>query len=49
MLENVTLADLAEGELPPEVTELADAQHHLFLDQPLTFMDTLTTQLKAWQ
>ncbi|MBT4160996.1 MAG: alpha/beta hydrolase [Gammaproteobacteria bacterium] len=31
-----------------EVTELADAQHHLFLDQPLTFMEALTGQLNAW-
>jgi len=32
-----------------EVTELADAQHHLFLDQPLTFMETLSAQLDAWK
>ena len=32
-----------------EVTELADAQHHLFLDQPLTFMETLGRQLDAWK
>ncbi len=32
-----------------EVTELADAQHHLFLDQPLAFMDTLTAQLNRWR
>ena len=32
-----------------EVTELADAQHHLFLDQPLTFMETLSRQLDAWR
>ena len=32
-----------------EVTELADAQHHLFLDQPLTFMKALTTQLDKWK
>ena len=31
-----------------EVTELADAQHHLFLDQPLTFMETLSGQLRSW-
>lgn len=32
-----------------EVTELADAQHHLFLDQPLTFMETLSAQLDSWK
>ena len=32
-----------------EVTELADAQHHLFLDQPLTFMEKLRAQLDAWK
>ena len=32
-----------------EVTALADAQHHLFLDQPLTFMDELSRQLAAWR
>ena len=32
-----------------EVTELAKAQHHLFLDQPLNFMTELTAQLDAWQ
>lgn len=32
-----------------EVTELADAQHHLFLDQPLTFMETLNEQLDRWR
>ncbi len=32
-----------------EVTELAGAQHHLFLDQPLTFMEALTRQLDAWK
>ncbi len=32
-----------------EVTELADAQHHLFLDQPLTFMETLSVQLDSWK
>ncbi len=32
-----------------EVTELADARHHLFLDQPLTFMEALSAQLTAWQ
>ncbi len=31
-----------------EVTELADAQHHLFLDQPLTFMEKLSAQLDKW-
>lgn len=31
-----------------EVAELADAQHHLFLDQPLTFMSALDAQLDAW-
>jgi pimeloyl-ACP methyl ester carboxylesterase len=32
-----------------EITELADAKHHLFLDQPLTFMDALTGQLDRWK
>ncbi len=32
-----------------EVTELADAQHHLFLDQPLTFMENLSAQLDSWK
>ena len=32
-----------------EVTELAKAQHHLFLDQPLNFMTELTAQLDSWQ
>lgn len=32
-----------------EVTALPDAQHHLFLDQPLTFMEALDTQLKSWE
>jgi pimeloyl-ACP methyl ester carboxylesterase len=32
-----------------EVTELADAQHHLFLDQPVTFMECLSKQLDAWK
>ena len=31
-----------------EETELADAQHHLFLDQPLAFMEVLSAQLDAW-
>lgn len=32
-----------------EVTELADARHHLFLDQPLAFMQALSRQLDSWQ
>lgn len=32
-----------------EVTELADAQHHLFLDQPLAFIDVLKQQLSNWR
>ena len=32
-----------------EVTELANAQHHLFLDQPITFMEALSRQLDGWQ
>ena len=31
-----------------EVKELQDAQHHLFLDQPLSFMAELSAQLDAW-
>lgn len=42
-------ADYMKSLLPQlEVTELPDAQHHLFLDQPLTFMETLIAQLKRW-
>ena len=32
-----------------EVTALADAQHHLFLDQPLPFMAVLSEQLDRWK
>ena len=32
-----------------EVNELADAQHHLFLDQPLSFIDALSAQVAAWE
>ena len=32
-----------------EVTELADAQHHLFLDQPVNFMECLSKQLETWK
>jgi len=32
-----------------EVTELPDAQHHLFLDQPVSFMECLSKQLDAWK
>ena len=32
-----------------EVTELANAQHHLFLDQPITFIEALSRQLDGWQ
>ena len=37
-------------ELQPalEVFELVDAQHHLFLDQPIAFMDQLTSILNLW-
>ena len=31
-----------------EVSELADAKHHLFLDQPQTFVEVLSSQLDAW-
>ena len=42
-------AEFMKSLLPQlEVTELADAQHHLFLDQPLSFIATLTGQLEAW-
>ena len=42
-------ADHMKSLLPHlEVTELADAQHHLFLDQPLTFIETLMGQLNRW-
>ena len=38
-------------ELQPalEVYELADAQHHLFLDQPVAFMEQLTAILDGWK
>lgn len=38
-------------ELKPEleVHSLANAQHHLFLDQPLAFIDTLKTVLQGWR
>ena len=38
-------------ELQPnlEVFELADAQHHLFLDQPESFMSQLSEILKSWR
>ncbi len=38
-------------ELQPalDVYELADAQHHLFLDQPVTFMAQLDSILAGWQ
>lgn len=46
---NAKSADYMKSLLPHlEVTELADSQHHLFLDQPLTFMDALSNQLNAW-
>ncbi|MGI9323340.1 MAG: alpha/beta fold hydrolase [Pseudomonadales bacterium] len=32
-----------------EVTELPNAQHHLFLDQPETFMAALSEQLLKWR
>lgn len=32
-----------------EVFEMADAQHHLFLDQPLAFVDTLKSLLARWK
>jgi pimeloyl-ACP methyl ester carboxylesterase len=31
-----------------QVYEIKDAQHHLFLDQPLAFIDTLKTILVGW-
>ena len=38
-------------ELQPalEVFPVANAQHHLFLDQPLVFVETLTALLQRWQ
>lgn len=38
-------------ELKPElaVVPIANAQHHLFLDQPLAFIDELKTILAGWQ
>ena len=38
-------------ELQPalDVHELADAQHHLFLDQPLAFMELLSLILAGWR
>ena len=37
-------------ELKPDlqVVEMAEAQHHLFLDQPLAFMDHLKQILSGW-
>ena len=37
-------------ELQPalEVSEIKDAQHHLFLDQPIAFMDQLSAILDRW-
>ncbi|MCB1693683.1 MAG: alpha/beta hydrolase [Pseudomonadales bacterium] len=37
-------------ELQPalEVIPIADAQHHLFLDQPLSFIETLKSLLESW-
>ena len=32
-----------------EVVELKDAQHHLFLDQPLAFIDTLQAIVRGWR
>ncbi len=32
-----------------EVFELEDAQHHLFLDQPIAFMDKLSEILESWR
>lgn len=32
-----------------QVMELADAQHHLFLDQPLAFVDALKSVLDGWK
>ncbi len=43
-------ADYMKDLLPSlEVSALADAQHHLFLDQPLSFIEALTAQLNQWQ
>ncbi len=38
-------------ELKPamEVVEMKDARHHLFLDQPMAFVDQLKTLLQRWQ
>ncbi len=32
-----------------EITALEGAGHHLFLDQPLGFMEALSRQLASWQ
>ena len=31
-----------------ELLEIADAQHHLLLDQPQVFIDTLIDLLQRW-
>ncbi|HKI73026.1 MAG TPA: hypothetical protein VJ998_00155, partial [Pseudomonadales bacterium] len=31
-----------------EVFEIADAQHHVFLDQPLAFVESLKSVLSSW-
>ena len=37
-------------EMKPELTliEIKDAQHHLFLDQPMAFVDAVKGILKDW-
>jgi hypothetical protein len=32
-----------------QVSSIADAQHHLFLDQPLAFIQELRNVLDGWQ
>lgn len=33
---------------PMDMVSIPDAQHHLFLDQPLAFIEALKAQLKSW-
>lgn len=47
---NVKSADYMKELLPSlQVTSLPNAQHHLFLDQPLAFMDVLSSQLDVFK
>jgi pimeloyl-ACP methyl ester carboxylesterase len=46
---NQKSAEYMEGLQPQlEVLLMKDAQHHLFLDQPLKFVETLTALLQRW-